>query len=356
MPSEGSPFVSRFLRICLTAIAAAALFSLEPVRADDDSLIFPSVQSVVPDASPRMRRTIDYSTGQQTVQPLSHEAPLLSSASSVKNNSGDIAFSQTAPAKNYQQLSEQGDPARQPSCPECGCEVDHPFLGMCGKCLSSGRRLMDHIFHPGLSDEDRLQRIAQREPWTTRPYSVSLFYGPIVGTSLIDQWTSQQTGYLAGVRFGYDFADDWGLEGRLASADIPIVDEPASITAAGAGYTYTGSRSSDHFLFDIDMLYYPWGDAAFRPYLLFGLGTDRIKFQDAVGVTHNHVMVGMPVGVGFKYRMSEWLIFRAELTDNIAFAGAGMIQTQNNLSMTGALEVRFGRSKTTYWPWNPGTK
>jgi len=199
------------------------------------------------------------------------------------------------------------------------------------------------------------------EPWINRPFSVGVFAGAIVGSPLMNDWVGQETGTMAGMRFGWDMDDDWGLELRLATANIPIYDSQSAIlsqqaqTSGGLPIPYlAGTRNADQFLCDIDFLYYPWGDAHFRPYLLFGVGTDRIKFTDRLGTNYARILLGMPVGLGFKYHMNDWLIFRVELADNMALAGGSIFQTQQNFSATGAFEVRLGRTKMQYWPWNPG--
>jgi hypothetical protein len=213
-----------------------------------------------------------------------------------------------------------------------------------------------HIF------ADRPGSPVYHEPWINRPFSVGVFVGPIVGSPLINDWVGQQTGTLAGMRFGWDMDDDWGMELRLATANIPIYDADPAYEAqlaqqAGAGLplaNLAGTRNADQFICDFDFLYYPWGDAHFRPYLLFGVGTDRIKFTDRLGNNYARILLGMPVGLGFKKHLNDWLIFRVELTDNIALAGGSIFQTQQNFSATGAFEVRLGRTKMQYWPWNPG--
>jgi hypothetical protein len=264
------------------------------------------------------------------------------------------------------------------SCPQCGRPLDHPILGCCDHCGPVHRMLYmlspSHIFGPHEPGSP-----VYHEPWINRPFSVGVFVGPIVGSPLINDWVGQQVGTLAGMRFGWDMDDDFGLELRLATANIQIYDEDpayeaqlaqAAAAAAAAAQTTTttstqtttplssaylaGNRNADHFMADIDFLYYPWGDAHFRPYLLFGIGTDRIKFTDRLGTNYARILFGMPVGLGFKYHMNDWLIFRVECTDNIALAGGSVFQTQQNFSATGAFEVRLGRTRMQYWPWNPG--
>jgi len=245
-------------------------------------------------------------------------------------------------------------------CPQCGRPLGHPILGACNYCTGPVRRLLNSLCPQNVCG-NFLGLSACREPWINRPFSAGVFIGPIVGSPLIDDWVGQQTGTLAGMRLGWDMDDDWGMEMRFASATIPLYDGPAAIEAQQLqepdqlqDLRLQGTRNADHFLWDIDLLYYPWGDAACRPYLLFGLGTTRIKFVDRLSTNYARILAGMPVGIGVKSRLNDWLVFRLECTDNIAFAGGSIFQTQHNASLTGALEVRLGRPRNSYWPWNPG--
>jgi hypothetical protein len=251
------------------------------------------------------------------------------------------------------------------TCPQCGKPLDHPILGICSACLRPGRRLLSTLRYgrggPAV--------VSEREPWIYRPFSAGIFFGPIVGSPLIDDWIEQQTGTLAGARFGWDLDDDWGVEMRLASASIPLVDSLEQIEMQQQYDTdrglpldspyrnrWDGTRLADHFLWDLEILWYPWADARLRPYLLFGLGISRIEFNDRLDVSYSHVLVGMPVGIGFKHRWADWLAFRVECLDNMAYAGNSTFEMQHNLSITGGFEIRLGRPHISYWPWDPGTR
>jgi hypothetical protein len=237
-------------------------------------------------------------------------------------------------------------------------------MGICNSCLQPGRKLLS-ILRCGRAGGPAVA--SEREPWIYRPISVGIFYGAIVGSPLMDDWINQKTGTLAGVRFGWDFDDDWGVEMRIASSTMPIVDSELQIAMqqqydnerglpwdSPYRYRWDTGRTADHFLWDVEMLWYPWGDSDLRPYLLFGLGLDRISFEDRMEQSYAHVLVGMPVGIGIKHRWADWLAFRVEVLDNIAFAGHSTFEPQNNFSITGGFEVRFGQPRTFYWPWDPG--
>lgn len=236
--------------------------------------------------------------------------------------------------------------------------MDHPILGSCDRCGPIRRLLC--LISPGRIFAADSGSPVYHEPWINRPFSVGMFVGPMVGSPLINNWIGQQTGTLGGMRFGWDMDDDYGIEFRLATANIPTYDcDPAYEaqlgSSGGLSIPYlAGTRNADHFIFDIDFLYYPWGDAHCRPYLLFGIGTDRIKFTDRMGTNYARILLGMPVGLGVKMHLNDWLVFRVEATENMAFAGGSIFQAQQNFSLTGALEVRLGRTRIQYWPWNPG--
>ena len=100
------------------------------------------------------------------------------------------------------------------------------------------------------------------------------------------------------------------------------------------------------------MLYYPWGDATWRPYLLGGLGLSHIEFTDRLSTRYRECVFGMPLALGVKYRCNEWLALRLELADNIGFGGS--VNGVHHVSLTGGAELRFGGSRVAYWPWDPG--
>jgi hypothetical protein len=370
MTARGSPFLIAWLVFsALIALPASArgqstdqtanqstIFPSLSAKAKRDAVVWPEPD--VKQTSPT-RKTIfeqpETAAGVPLAQPVPPAGaigtPAMLAAPSATGAPGSLA----APADSSQQTMP-GDEC----CPQCGRPLDHPILGSCNTC-GPVRRLLCMLNPAQIFAAHPPGSPVYHEPWINRPFSVGLFVGPIVGSPLINDWIGQQTGTLAGMRFGWDLDDDYGLELRLATANIPIYDTQAAFAAqlasTGGGLPIpfqAGTRNADQFICDVDFLYYPWGDAHFRPYLLFGVGTDRIKFTDRMGTNYARILLGMPVGLGFKYHLNDWLIFRVECTDNIALAGGSIFQTQQNFSATGAFEVRLGRTKMQYWPWNPG--
>jgi hypothetical protein len=91
------------------------------------------------------------------------------------------------------------------------------------------------------------------------------------------------------------------------------------------------------------MLYYPWGDASWRPYARLGLGVEHMQFSNENGVGFNEFLFAMPVGGGIKYYVDRWLA----VTDHIAF-GAGGVDTAHQIAMTFGIEAHFGGPRRRY--------
>jgi hypothetical protein len=99
-------------------------------------------------------------------------------------------------------------------------------------------------------------------------------------------------------------------------------------------------------------MYYPWGDAAIRPYWRWGIGNTHINLPLDDGSGRDEWLLTFPIGVGIKCPIRPWLAARAELTDQLAF-GDSNVHTQHNLTLTFGLEWRFGAHQRSYWPWHP---
>jgi hypothetical protein len=211
------------------------------------------------------------------------------------------------------------------------------------------------------------------ESWLYRPFSAGWFMGMVQGSPLVHDGrdasgdfrggVGQQRGFFGGYRLGWDFDYYWGCETRFGFGSIELFDTAAAKQAQqlrdahlapAIRNRYEHRRDTDLFVWDLDLLYYPWGDATWRPYLMIGLGTTHVNFEDRMGHTWKDTVFGMPLAVGLKYRCNDWLALRFEIADNMAFGGGSGLETLHNLSITGGMEVRFGGTRKAYWPWNPG--
>lgn len=178
--------------------------------------------------------------------------------------------------------------------------------------------------------------------WMNRPYHFDWFFGAMFGSRLIEDGVKQGDEVFGGYRFGSEMNHYWGWEARLGFASLPIFDSGSSAAL----------RSNDIVLWDVSAVYYPWGDARWRPYIGAGLGFASMNFPDGTGTNTKETLLGVPWGVGLKYRWTDWLVLRADLTDNWYFGGTHTA-TQHNFSLTMGVEARFGGHRRNYWPWNP---
>ncbi|MFO7906115.1 MAG: outer membrane beta-barrel protein [Planctomycetota bacterium] len=176
--------------------------------------------------------------------------------------------------------------------------------------------------------------------WLNRPYYASAFSGTWLGDTLISGQVSQESGFFSGVRLGTDLNHYWGSELRFSLFYIN--------TTFSDGSRGTDSRN---LVGDANLLHYPWGDSRWRPYGSIGLGFAGVHFSDQNGAAVDHTGLQLPVGLGVKYLWRNWLAWRLDIKDNIAFSGNG-VNTTDNWSFVGSVEVHWGsKSSTRYAPW-----
>lgn len=204
-----------------------------------------------------------------------------------------------------------------------------------------------------------------RELWQYRPISVGLFMGVLEGSTLVDDWVSQQSGILGGIRLGWDLDGYWGLEGRIAFGSCRLSDSLRERTARAAAdvglpandtrrLEFAHDRYSNRSLYDVTLLWYPWGGGRWRPYILTGIGLAQFEYEDLLSNRYSGALIDMPIGIGLKYLVTDRVALRVEATDDILFNGSTGINTLHDISVTGSLELRFGGAQKNYWPWNPG--
>jgi hypothetical protein len=174
--------------------------------------------------------------------------------------------------------------------------------------------------------------------WRNRPWHIDCFAGTLWGDSLIAGRVGQGDNFFGGLRFGYDPAHYWGTEMRLGFS-YPNIQSDSALT----------SGFSRNLFWDFSALYYPWGDARWRPYASLGMGLAEFRFTDDLGQSVDRVLFHLPLGLGVKYQSRRWLAWRFDLIDNLAF-GSGSISTMNNWSLTAGAEVRYGSRRILYEP------
>jgi hypothetical protein len=196
---------------------------------------------------------------------------------------------------------------------------------------------------------DPLRHIGIGQPlsgtsWRNRPWFFGTFVGGVMMDDIVSSRIYQNDTTLVGARLGYDFDHFWGLEARWAFARPDLTD------SSGAPL----SESSRDNFGDVSMVYYPLGDARWRPYLLAGLGFTTLRFNDEQGRRVSEAVLDVPLGVGVKYFYSPWFTLRFDFVDNIGIGNA-RVSGMSNVSLMAGAEFRFGGRRPSYFPWHNNT-
>jgi hypothetical protein len=174
--------------------------------------------------------------------------------------------------------------------------------------------------------------------WCNRPWYFGPFFGGALGSDLTSE-IEKDVGVLGGWRMGYDSDHYWGWESRISYAYAAIDDgQPPP------------ARHAQEWFFDGSLMYYPWGDAQWRPFFSLGGGAAQVRFQDADGAQFSETLFQVPIAFGVKYLYDRWFAVRADLTHNVLF-GAGGLDGRDNVSATAGFEMHFGARPRSYYPW-----
>ena len=201
--------------------------------------------------------------------------------------------------------------------------------------------------HMDPNDPDRHRGMGQPlrgTSWLNRPWFAGLFIGGIFNGDLIHNHVRQNGATLLGGRIGWDFDHFWGVEARYGFANPNISNV--------AGRPLAHSRN---YLVDASLVYYPWGDSRWRPYVSGGLGAATFRFNDDQGRRVDDSLLSVPLGVGLKYFYSPTFTMRIDLTNNIA-VGSRSVNGMDNVSIMGGGEFRFGGRRPSYYPWHGDTR
>ena len=170
--------------------------------------------------------------------------------------------------------------------------------------------------------------------WLNRPWHADWFLGRMDADTLIAGQVGQDDTILGGYRVGRDWSHYWGSELQVAFG------YPDSVGPSGEPLGPSGRLVT----WDVRLLHYPWGDARWRPFLLWGLGVAELRFTDpSSGLGRREVLLHMPWGFGVKHFWRRWAVLRLDATDNLVFGNRGL-ERMHNLSLTVGVELHWG------WP------
>lgn len=203
-----------------------------------------------------------------------------------------------------------------------------------------------HWAHRDPNDPARSTGIGQPlkgTSWRNRPFHIGWMFGGLIGDSLIQGTIDQEDDLYGGYRLGWDFDHYWGTELRFAFAKPELIDIQGMTTLPTATAKF----------WDLNVLYYPWGDATWRPFASVGLGVANYRFEDANRTLVDDSLLTIPLGVGVKHYYRPWLALRTSVTDNLSIGSQGLA-TMHNLSVSFGVEVHFGGPRRTYFPYHGG--
>ncbi len=178
--------------------------------------------------------------------------------------------------------------------------------------------------------------------WLNRPYYFGVDLGTVWEMDRVQSDVSRDTDMYGGIYGGWDWDYYWGTELSIQRATPELINE----------HVPNAPRGDRMMIYTASMMYYPWGDSYFRPYWRVGIGEMNIDYPMDNGLRRDESLWTFPFGIGIKYPVRRWLAARAELTDELGLGNSG-VATQHDLTLTLALEWRFGAHPRSYWPWNP---
>lgn len=191
----------------------------------------------------------------------------------------------------------------------------------------------------------RLNRLSRRQrpaSWFRYPIYFEKFTSLIRTDEPVHDQIHDGRGNLFGGRLGWDFSPWMGVETRVGYLRTSMTDAVRPLLPPHENF----------FFWDTSALFYLRGDVRWRPFVLIGLGAVDVGFIDNQSVLWNQILLTMPFGVGFKYRISDHNALRFEVLDNLVFGNGqgGNSRAMSDLAVGFAYERRFGRPHKVYFP------
>ena len=141
--------------------------------------------------------------------------------------------------------------------------------------------------------------------WQNRPFHVDFFTGTMIGDDAIDGQIGQEAGFFVGGRLGWDYDYYWGVESRMGFAWMSLFDRQHPENNIGNG---------NILVWDMSLLYYPWGDSRWRPFFLVGTGIEQLDSYGSALPVYSGTLLEFPFGAGLKYHFNEWLTWRVDVS------------------------------------------
>lgn len=180
--------------------------------------------------------------------------------------------------------------------------------------------------------------------WRSQPFAISTFAGVTDGDPMVSHHVNQQPSFYGGINFSWDYDHYWGIEKRLGFGALNLTNGN-HVPIPNTGLSVTG---------EYRLMYYPLGDARWRPFVTAGVGWSDFYFDDDRNTTHLDTVGMVPFGFGLKYLYRERLAFRVDLIDEFTF-GTGELSNFHYVALTAGVEVRYGH-RLLKMPWHRHSK
>ena len=174
--------------------------------------------------------------------------------------------------------------------------------------------------------------------WLNRPYEFGLDTGAFIMGKRASGNNARNNDLMAAAHLGADWDHYWGAQARIAWSTPEFVSSVDS----------TSQTSDSILIYDVSLLYYPWGDSRIRPYYRLGLGLTDLDFINNDGIREDNTMLTMPLGIGIKYQSERWLAIRAEAVDHFTW-GQNSASSMQNFTLTLGFEWRYGGRPNSGW-------
>lgn len=171
----------------------------------------------------------------------------------------------------------------------------------------------------------------KKNVWLAYPMYLEKFAGAFLADEPIENRLHNGVGFLAGLRTGWDYAEHWGVESRLAFARTQL-----------GGSALPTEAHENFVIWDAMWLWYPIANTTWRPFLLAGPGLTFVRFIDDRGVRLDQTFFHVPLGFGIKHRFGKQHAFRFDVVDNLLFDQVYPRHILNQFSFVGGFEWRFG--------------
>ena len=195
--------------------------------------------------------------------PLAASQPLLSGPDTLPSDAGALSSDGVLPSSSV--------PAATPSA-----AIDEPDVAWSSVRRWTPQGLIPYFGRTPDSEKDRgIGWPLEGRGWRAQPFAISGFVGATNGTAMISGHLHQRPSVYSGLNIAWDYDHYWGIEKRLGFGALNLLDgNDQPIPQTGASITG-----------EYRLMYYPLGDARWRPFLTAGVGWSDFYFHDGQGAS-----------------------------------------------------------------------